>query len=145
MCIFSGTSHTRSFISTLFASNGHGLCSHTLGFAFLSHKPSCASGVDPALLCSGCHGACQGSQTICLENVIRDGCWDRALWYHGVTINLLVAASPLQMSLMQNSQDHQDREYVYKSWVTYSHRLCVEAMLWPRFGFMFCSLYGGGF
>lgn len=61
--------------------------------------------------------------------MFRDGWWGRTLWGHGVTLNLLVAASPLQMSPMQNFQDCEDGEYVYNSWVTYSHRLCVEVML----------------
>lgn len=69
------------FIPMLFASKEHGLCSHTTRFAFLSHKPSCASRVDPTLLSSGYLGAHQGGQAIC---------WARVLWDHRVTCNLLL-------------------------------------------------------
>lgn len=78
------------FVPMLFASNEHGLRSHTMRFAFLSHKPCCASGVDLVPLSSDYLGACQGGWAICLENMVGDGCWDRALWDHGVTCSMLL-------------------------------------------------------
>lgn len=141
MCVFFLASVTQEVLYPFYLLPMNMGCAHTPWVLPSCLKSRCASGVDPALLCSDCHDACQGSLGICLESMFRDGWWGRTIWGHGVTLNLLVAASPLQRSPMQNFQDCEDGECVDNSWVTYSHRLCVEVMLWPSFGFMFCSLY----
>lgn len=77
----------------LFASNEHGLFPHTTRFAFLSQAQLCQqSGSCPALLRLS---RCMPSKSWHLFGERIQGWWGKTLWDHRVTLNLLVAASPL--------------------------------------------------